>query len=697
MREKWFLFDKKITGPYGGGNNFLIGFEAFLREEGLLAEGPATADILLFNSFPSQSGSEYWRRLRRIRDNFPNLKFIHRIDGPICLGRRMPRHLIFDEAVNGLSQAFADAIIFQSEWSQSHHEELLGKSNLPTTVIVNGSRKEFSSSEPKYSRETLLVSSSWSANPNKGHKLLSDISRHIAIDFVGNTNYEIYQGEKHPPMGEKELASFLSEHKVFVAPSWDDTCSNSLIEAIESGLTPIARKSGGHPEIVRNDEFLFESEADAMKKIDNALSGRSRYSKPDLSMKAAGQRYLEFGRTVARLPERALPATAPLAINRLYRFFVDLQRPKLAGQLPLRLDIRLRDLANLDRGSEVKTWRSKDSPGDKQIASAVGQFVGRMNFPSLYGERSKLTLSGDLANDGYLFSTAFAIKVHKIVGLPKPKTLISELQQSFALDVPLTDKWLSRANFFSTGAELLIHGKSPLRQRQERVVAQQRQALFSLIIWDEKPDALPVEKFAPAPEKLDWNHPWSASAQISHKVFMNKNFRQKHQALNSSLIDEISFELRNFVRNPGSSREQGVNALMKAVTASRSCSIDLDLDPHEILDLTLEHATHDHACNHLNALLVLDYFSERSPKYRARDLAKYAREQREKILGHYWNVFGGFSFYRFHSQHTYLGVRVGHGYQEPDMHGTIMFTWGLSIIEKLLSKSDPQVFHAINS
>lgn len=309
MREKWFLFDKKTKGAYGGGNNFLIGFEAFLREEGLLAEGPATADILLFNSFPFQSGSEYWRRLRKIRDDFPNLKFIHRIDGPISIGRRIPRHLIFDEAVNGLSQAFADAIIFQSEWSRSHHEGLFGKSKLPTTVILNGARKEFSSSEPKYSRETLLVSSSWSANPNKGHKLLSDISRHIAIDFVGNTNYEIQQGDKHPPMGEKELASFLSEHKVFVAPSWDDTCSNSLIEAIESGLTPIARKSGGHPEIVRNDKFLFTSESDAIKKIKNALTGRSNYSKPDLSMKAAGHSYLEFGRTVSRTPVRKTQLT----------------------------------------------------------------------------------------------------------------------------------------------------------------------------------------------------------------------------------------------------------------------------------------------------------------------------------------------------------------------------------------------------
>lgn len=697
MKKKWFLFDQTYNKASGGANNFLTGFEAFLRDEGLLAEGPTTAEILLFNSFPFRSGSEYWRKLRKIREDFPDLKFIHRIDGPIFLGRRIPRHLLFDKAVNSLSQAFADAIIFQSEWSRRHHEQLFGVSNLLTTVVLNGARQEFSFSEPTNDSERLVVSSSWSTNPNKGHKLLSEISKHIPIDFVGNTNYDIYQGDKHPPIGERALASFLSNYKVFLAPSWDDTCSNSLIEAIESGLTPIARKSGGHPEIVQNADFLFESQSDAITKINNALSGRSSYSKPDLSMKAAGQKYLEFGRKVARMPTKETPFTPPLLFKRLYRFFVDFKGDNFVRHLPLRLDIRLRDRAKLDRGSEIKTWGYKDSLGDKQIASAVREFVERMTVPSQSGDRSRLTLSGDLADDGYLFSTTFAIKTSKIIGSPVPTALLSELRQSMYLDVPFNDKWLSRSSFFSSGAELLTHGKLPSRQKLERVVAQQRQALSALNLWDEMPDSLSIEKYPSAPEKLNWSYPWSAAAQVSHRVFMNANFKEEPRELNKLLMDELSFEIRDFIRKPNSSREQGVNALMKAVTASRSCNMDLDLDPHEILDLTLKHATQDHACNHLNALLVLDYFSSKSPSYRVHEVAKYATDQREKILGHYWGFFGGFSFYRTHSQHTYLGVRVGHGYQEPDMHGTLMFTWGLSIIESLMSKHEPQVFQVINS
>lgn len=700
MKEKWFLFDNIDTGASGGGNSFLVGFDKFLRDEGLRAANLDDADVLLFNSFPFKEGSDYWRRLRKIRLTFPHLKFIHRVDGPLFLGRRIPRHVFFDQAVHALSKNFADGIIFQSEWSLRKHKELFGAPALPSTVILNGARQQFSMPGPvgeENSQGSLVVSSSWSSNPNKGHHLLSKISQIISIDHVGNNKYEIYRGNNFSPMDLSELPSFLRKYKIFIAPSWDESCSNSLVEAIEAGLTPVARNSGGHLEIVRDSDFLFTSESDAIKKINRALSRSTRFKKPDLSMKGSGQKYLKFGESVPRIKSQKIPRVSPLQFYRVARKSLELNNHKLIKEMPLRIDIKFRDMANLDRGSVIKNIGSKDSLRNEQISSAVGEFVERMAVPSLHGEKSKLTISGDLVEDGYLFSTAFAIKVSKIIGAPKPSSLISELKQSINADTPFTDKWLTKSSFFSSSAELLTNGKVPLKKKQERIVAQQRQALSAMNLWGEMPNSLSIEEFSTGHANLNWRYPWDAAAQVSHTIFMNTNFKESPQEPNKLLMDALSSSIRRFIRTPDSSRMQGVNALMKAVTASRSCRIELDLDPHEIMDLTLDHVTQDHACNHLNALLVLDYFSAKSPGYRARDLAKYASDQRAKILGHYWGILGGFSFYPIESQHTYLGIRVSHGFREPDMHGTLMFIWGLSIIENIVSKSDPQVFRMINS
>ena len=60
---------------------------------------------------------------------------------------------------------------------------------------------------------------------------------------------------------QDDVAGILSELDVFVLPSFSEGLSNTLIEALASGVPCIASRVGGNAEIIRDglDGMLFES------------------------------------------------------------------------------------------------------------------------------------------------------------------------------------------------------------------------------------------------------------------------------------------------------------------------------------------------------------------------------------------------------------------------------------------------------
>ena len=51
---------------------------------------------------------------------------------------------------------------------------------------------------------------------------------------------------------------------------------------------------------------------------------------------------------------------------------------------------------------------------------------------------------------------------------------------------------------------------------------------------------------------------------------------------------------------------------------------------------------------------------------------------------YYWKNEGGFSFFKDHSQVNFYVARVSMGDSEPDLHGTVMMLWGISLISGVL-------------
>ena len=88
----------------------------------------------------------------------------------------------------------------------------------------------------------------------------------------------------------------LRTQDLYVAPSWDDPCSNALLEALACGLPTAYRDSGGHPELVGEAGVPFHEDGDvgaAIERLASEIDAR-RASIETRSMSWVADRYLEI-------------------------------------------------------------------------------------------------------------------------------------------------------------------------------------------------------------------------------------------------------------------------------------------------------------------------------------------------------------------------------------------------------------------
>ena len=52
----------------------------------------------------------------------------------------------------------------------------------------------------------------------------------------------------------------------------------------------------------------------------------------------------------------------------------------------------------------------------------------------------------------------------------------------------------------------------------------------------------------------------------------------------------------------------------------------------------------------------------------------------KKIYENYFPDLGGFSYFKNKSQIHYYGVKISKGFDEPDIHGTLLLLWAISMI-----------------
>ena len=291
---KVFIVFEMSDEPTGGGNQFLKMLKKEFCSKNALAEKPEDASIFLFNSH------HFLKNVSSYKKSFPKAKFVHRIDGPMRLYNDSSDAR--DQQVYFANETFADATIYQSDWSKNKNLEMGLQPKLSHAVIQNCADNSifFPCKQIKTIRKKIrLFSSSWSNHEKKGFAFYDFLDKNL--DFA---KYEYFFAGRSPivfkniknlgALESEDLANELRRSDIFVTASQNDPCSNSLIEGLSCGLTCVALKSGGHPEIIKNHDFLFETESELIEILDKIKNNEIIQENTIRSPRQATEEYITF-------------------------------------------------------------------------------------------------------------------------------------------------------------------------------------------------------------------------------------------------------------------------------------------------------------------------------------------------------------------------------------------------------------------
>lgn len=270
-------FDFK-DGPWGGGNQFLKALRNYLDNNDLLAKDYKSSDVVITNSHHKLLMSAMNKRKYR------NILLVHRIDGPVSMIRNSAGFV--DKYIFSYIDEAVDAVVFQSSWSKNSNYKLGLKKQKNETIILNASDEKIFNNTNKVNfsknRKIKLIASSWSGNPSKGFDTYEWLDKNLdfrkyELLFVGNSPKSFNHITMVPPCSSKELAELLRQCDIYITASKNDPCSNALIEALSCGLPAIAKKDGGHPEIIKNGGELFDDSSQIPKLLDKIESHYDQY------------------------------------------------------------------------------------------------------------------------------------------------------------------------------------------------------------------------------------------------------------------------------------------------------------------------------------------------------------------------------------------------------------------------------------
>lgn len=285
------------NGPHGGGNQFLRNLKREFVRRNLYTDTVEKADIILFNS---HHNADKVLELKRLH---PEKYFIHRTDGLPKLYNKPTDSR--QDIIFFLNRECANGTVFQTQWAREKHQEFGLETNVPNTVIVNAvDNTIFSPTEKKINdNKVKLVCTSWSTNKNKGFDTYAFLDENLNFEkysftLVGQqpNNHGYKNIKTMGPHTTLELAARLGQMDIFITASKHDCCSNSLLEALTSGLPVVALKSGGAPEIIGEGGALFEDHSDILQKIDLVVENIEEY-KRNIHVpvvESAASQYLEF-------------------------------------------------------------------------------------------------------------------------------------------------------------------------------------------------------------------------------------------------------------------------------------------------------------------------------------------------------------------------------------------------------------------
>lgn len=189
--------------------------------------------------------------------------------------------------------------------------------------------------------------------------------------------------------------------------------------------------------------------------------------------------------------------------------------------------------------------------------------------------------------------------------------------------------------------------------------------------------------------RLNWNFPWGAGSHFSHLLFFlsHSELQNKQELIESAIdwVNKLQHSKDGFWYKGSPSIQEKINGAMKIITGLKVVNRVNFKYPEKIIDYALLASNNRQACDNFNITYVLKYSNEVARGlYRYNDIKNFMYKRLEIYRNYYYPKIGGFSFNLGKAGQYYYGAPISRGKNEPDIHGTAMFLWGISIISQFL-------------
>jgi hypothetical protein len=337
----------------------------------------------------------------------------------------------------------------------------------------------------------------------------------------------------------------------------------------------------------------------------------------------------------------------------------------------------------------------------------VSDFLKEMQSQNVSGYY-RYTYSSDLYDDKIHWnvgSSVFALKIYYTLGIENSEAIkaASAYIRSFLhKDGLIYDDFIYKKGRLRKFLSAIKHANLDNIFNQQYKRAETRQCYSALMLHQQLPKQQ-IKILIPNTEKeiesylakLNWRQPWGAGSHFSHLMFFF------NLALQTNQIDNDTFEkLTNHAitwvnrlqnTNTGSWYRGNppdrlkVNGAMKILTGLIIADKVEFAYPEKLIDLCLNVSNDEGACDNFNIILVLNYASKLLDKhYRQAEIKTFALERLNIYKRFYHESKGGFSFRPQGTNTHYYGAKIAKRANEPDIHGTVLFLWGISIIAQIL-------------
>ena len=185
-------------------------------------------------------------------------------------------------------------------------------------------------------------------------------------------------------------------------------------------------------------------------------------------------------------------------------------------------------------------------------------------------------------------------------------------------------------------------------------------------------------------DKYDWSKPWNAGAQFANLSLLAQTQLKENDEVLEILYQYIGTKLDKstgfYFYGKFPENNELINGAMKVISGLDWLGKPIH-EPEKIIEYCLKIKPSNEGCSLVDYVYVL-YKCSMQTEYKKEEVKKYLFNIIEEIKKHKFEG-SGFSYYLNRSQVYYYGQVITKGKNTPDIHGTLLLTWALSMISEI--------------